>query len=51
MAHQTSQYAACGMDDVVAKPINVQSLYDALNRAVEQAAADAAHAPRAAGAA
>ena len=35
MAHQTAQYMACGMDDVVAKPIEIQRLFDALQRQLD----------------
>ena len=37
MPHQALQYEAAGMDDLVAKPINVQALYEALQRALEGA--------------
>ena len=33
MTHQTAEYAAAGMDDVLAKPVNVAKLYQAIERA------------------
>jgi CheY-like chemotaxis protein len=35
MAHQVQDYIAAGMDDFVAKPIEVGALFAALNRALE----------------
>jgi CheY-like chemotaxis protein len=45
MSHQASEYAAAGMDDRVAKPIEVRRLFEALERALasRQEAASAAH--------
>jgi signal transduction histidine kinase/ActR/RegA family two-component response regulator len=37
MAHQVQDYIAAGMDDFVAKPIEVGALFAALNRALEPA--------------
>jgi signal transduction histidine kinase/ActR/RegA family two-component response regulator len=37
MAHQVQEYAAAGMDDFVAKPIEVSALFAALQRALETA--------------
>ncbi|HLY79525.1 MAG TPA: ATP-binding protein [Caulobacteraceae bacterium] len=37
MAHQVQDYIAAGMDDFVAKPIEVGALFAALNRALEAA--------------
>jgi len=37
MAHQVEEYRAAGMDDFVAKPIEVGELFAALQRAVERA--------------
>ena len=34
MNHQLNEYAAAGMDGLIAKPIEVQRLYDALEAAL-----------------
>ena len=45
MSHQIDEYLGAGMDDFVAKPIEVGQLFDALSRAFEPA--DEALAPAA----
>ncbi|MBU1375112.1 MAG: response regulator [Alphaproteobacteria bacterium] len=42
MAHQAAEYAAAGMDGVIAKPIHVEDLFQALDAALELADADVA---------
>jgi two-component system, sensor histidine kinase len=44
MAHQVEEYLQCGMDAVVAKPIEAAKLYEALQAAVAPASAEAAEA-------
>jgi CheY-like chemotaxis protein len=34
LAHQAQEYAACGMDAVVCKPIQVPELFAAIERAI-----------------
>ena len=36
MAHQRAEYEAAGMDDLVAKPIEVNRLFGALEQALEE---------------
>jgi CheY-like chemotaxis protein len=45
MTHQLDEYRAAGMDGVVAKPINVADLFDAIAAAMEDAQAQAEPAP------
>ena len=33
MTHQTAEYASAGMDDVLAKPVNIAMLYQMIERA------------------
>ena len=49
MSHQTEAYAAAGMDDFVAKPIEVGQLFAALQRALDSAPADSRASMAAAG--
>ena len=41
MSHQIDEYMQSGMDALVAKPIEAQRLYEAVQRALEGAAEDA----------
>ncbi|MDB5423850.1 MAG: sensor histidine kinase/response regulator [Phenylobacterium sp.] len=41
MRHQVAEYAACGMDGCVAKPIDATKLFEALQAALDADAADA----------
>jgi CheY-like chemotaxis protein len=41
MRHQVAEYAACGMDGCVAKPIDATKLFEALQAALDAGAADA----------
>ena len=38
LVHQVEEYLAAGMDGHVAKPIEISKLYDAMNRALSDAA-------------
>jgi signal transduction histidine kinase/CheY-like chemotaxis protein len=51
MTHQVAEYEAAGMDHMVPKPIDVTSLFAAMERAMKPAAAKGAQAGRAASAA
>jgi signal transduction histidine kinase/ActR/RegA family two-component response regulator len=42
LVHQVEEYLAAGMDGHVAKPIEISKLYDAMNRALSEPAAEAA---------
>jgi signal transduction histidine kinase/ActR/RegA family two-component response regulator len=42
MAHQVAEYAACGMDGFVAKPIEISRLFEALQNALDAQEAQAA---------
>jgi hypothetical protein len=37
MSHQVAEYRACGMDGFVAKPIEAVRLFEALERALDEA--------------
>ncbi|MCI3131635.1 response regulator [Phenylobacterium aquaticum] len=39
LSHETEAYRAAGMDDVVAKPVDAETLMDALNRRIHPQAA------------
>ena len=38
LSHQVEEYLAAGMDGHVAKPIEISKLYDAISRALSEAA-------------
>ena len=47
MSHHTEEYLACGMDEVVAKPLNIAELIQAIERVRRKADAAALLAKRA----
>ena len=42
LSHQVEEYLAAGMDGHVAKPIEISKLYEAISRALNDAAQNAA---------
>lgn len=51
LSHQVEEYLAAGMDGHVAKPIEIAKLYEAISRALTEAAAAGANASSAVAAA